>query len=86
MTEPDPVLARRAMAARAASLGRRAGYTLFALAIGLFIVGFAVELSPGLVRAIVSCLAVGSVLLAPSIILGYSVKAAEREDRERGLA
>jgi hypothetical protein len=24
-------------------------------------------------------------LLAPSIVLGYAVKAAEREDRERGL-
>ncbi len=27
----------------------------------------------------------GFVLLAPSIVLGYAVKAAEREDRERGL-
>jgi hypothetical protein len=26
----------------------------------------------------------GCVLLAPAIILGYAVKAAEREDRERG--
>ena len=25
------------------------------------------------------------VLLAPSIVLGYAVKAAEREDRERGI-
>jgi hypothetical protein len=30
-------------------------------------------------------LVVGSVLLAPSIVLGYAVKAAEREDRARGL-
>jgi hypothetical protein len=27
----------------------------------------------------------GSILLAPAIVLGYAVKAAEREDRERGL-
>ena len=27
---------------------------------------------------------VGSALLLPSIILGYAVKAAEREDKERG--
>jgi hypothetical protein len=26
----------------------------------------------------------GCVLLAPAIILGYAVRAAEREDRERG--
>jgi F0F1-type ATP synthase membrane subunit c/vacuolar-type H+-ATPase subunit K len=36
------------------------------------------------VALIVAGLAVGSVLLLPSIILGYAVKAAEREDRERG--
>jgi hypothetical protein len=28
---------------------------------------------------------VSFVLLVPSIILGYAVKAAERDDRERGL-
>ena len=37
-----------------------------------------------LVVVIVAGLAVGSLLLLPSIILGYAVKAAEREDRERG--
>ena len=30
-------------------------------------------------------LVIGCVLLAPSIILGYAVKAADRDDRERGL-
>ena len=28
---------------------------------------------------------IGCVLLAPSIIIGYAVKAAERDDVERGL-
>jgi hypothetical protein len=28
---------------------------------------------------------IGCILLAPSIIVGYAVKAAEREDRERGF-
>ena len=28
-------------------------------------------------------LGLGSVLLAPGIVIGYAVKAAEREDRER---
>jgi hypothetical protein len=28
---------------------------------------------------------IGCVLLAPSIIVGYAVKAAERDDRERGF-
>ena len=30
------------------------------------------------------CLVVGSLVLAPAIVFGYAVKAAEREDRERG--
>jgi hypothetical protein len=30
-------------------------------------------------------MAIGSILLAPSIVLGYAVKAAERDDRQRGL-
>ena len=33
---------------------------------------------------ITAALIAGCVLLAPAIILGYAVKAAEREDRERG--
>jgi len=34
---------------------------------------------------VITCLVIGSLLLAPSIVLGYAVKAAERDDRERGL-
>jgi hypothetical protein len=34
---------------------------------------------------IVAALLIGSVVLAPAIVFGYAVKAAEREDRERGL-
>jgi hypothetical protein len=30
-------------------------------------------------------LIVGSILLAPAIVLGYAIKAAERDDRERGI-
>jgi hypothetical protein len=28
---------------------------------------------------------VGTILLAPAIVLGYAIKAAERDDVERGL-
>jgi hypothetical protein len=34
---------------------------------------------------VVVAMVVSFVLLVPSIILGYAVKAAERDDRERGL-
>ena len=38
-----------------------------------------------LVTLVTISLVVGSILLAPAIVLGYAVKAAERDDRERGL-
>jgi hypothetical protein len=49
------------------------------------VIGFAVGFDGGFVAFVVTCLIVGSVVLAPAIVLGYAVKAAEREDRERGL-
>ncbi|MDH4171277.1 MAG: hypothetical protein OEW42_16970 [Acidimicrobiia bacterium] len=79
----DPVLLRRARIARAVSLGQRLGYLLFGVAIAAFAVGAIVDFSDGIVTVIVICLVVGSVVLAPAIVFGYGVKAAEREDRER---
>ena len=80
----DPVRARRARIDRASRLGQRVGYGCYALAVVVFFVGFATEYSTALVILIVTALALGSITLLPSIILGYAVKAAEREDRERG--
>jgi hypothetical protein len=80
----DPVLARRARIAKLTELGKRVGYGLFALAIVLFFVGFVGGYSDPLVAVIVGSLGVGSVVLAPAIVFGYAVKAAEREDRELG--
>jgi hypothetical protein len=77
----DPILARRATIARAVSVGQRLGYGLFALAVALFFVGLATRYTEGLTTAIISCLVAGSVILAPAIVFGYGVKAAEREDR-----
>ena len=81
----DPVRARRARVAAAVHLAKRIGYALFALAIVLFFVGLAVDLSDGLATAITACLFAGSVIMLPAIILGYAVRTAEREDRARGL-
>ena len=82
--EPDPVLARRARIARLCEIGQRVGYSLFGLAIVVFIIGFVIGYSDFLVTVIVVSLGVGSVVLAPAIVFGYAVKAAEREDRELG--
>ena len=70
---------------RLAATGQRYGYLLFLVAIGAFVVGLVASWPRWTVTVIVAALAVGSALLLPSIILGYAVKAAEREDRERGL-
>jgi len=78
----DPVLARRAHIARAVQLGKRLGYGLLGAAVVAFLVGYAVGFSPGLVTAIVTALIVSSVVLAPAIVFGYGVRAAEREERE----
>lgn len=82
--QPDPVLARRARIARLTELGQRIGYALFGVAIVVFVIGFVVGYSDFLVTVIVTSLGVGSVVLAPAIVFGYAVKAAEREDRELG--
>ena len=84
MNDVDPVRARRAQVARWTLLANRVGYLCFAVAIAVFVIGFAVGFRGALVLVVVLCLVVGSLLLAPSIVLGYGIKAAERDDREHG--
>jgi hypothetical protein len=81
----DPVRARRQQVARWSLLANRIGYLFLAVAVAVFVIGFAVGFTPPVVAVVVACLVAGSALLLPSIILGYAVKAAEREDRERGV-
>jgi len=81
----DPVRAKRAHFAKWTLLANRIGYLFYALAISAFVMAFAIGFKGPLVTLVTVALIIGSVLLAPSIVLGYAVKAAEREDRERGL-
>ena len=82
---PDPVRVRRALIARWSLVANRVGYLLFSVAVALFALAFVVGFTGPLVVAILTAMIVGSLLLAPSIVIGYAVKAAEREDRARGL-
>jgi hypothetical protein len=66
-------------------LANRVGYLLLALAVALFVIAFAIGFSAAMATLVIVCLVVSFVLLAPSIVLGYAVKAADREDAERGL-
>ena len=77
----DPILQRRAQALRLANTGQRVGYLLLLVAIVTFFVGLAVGLTGTTTTIIAACMAVAAVVLAPSIILGYAAKAAEREER-----
>ncbi len=77
------MLERRRRIARLVGIGQRVGYSLFGLAVVLFFVGFAVGF--GTVSAvIVVAIVVGSIVLAPAIVFGYAVGAAERDDRQHG--
>jgi nitrogen fixation-related uncharacterized protein len=81
----DPVRARRERVAHWTRVANRAGYLLLAVAVALFFVALATGFSGTMATLVVVALVAAFVLLAPSIVLGYAVKAAEREDRERGL-
>ncbi|MGH9119406.1 MAG: hypothetical protein ACRD0A_16495 [Acidimicrobiales bacterium] len=85
MPPTDPVRARRARIAAAARLGQRLGYGLFLASLVLLVVGFATSFTTVLVGVTTACLVGGSIVLAPAIIAGYAARAAERDDRRRGL-
>ena len=81
----DPVRARRDQVARWTLLANRVGYLVLALAVTLFILAFLFGFTATMATLIIVSLVVSFVLLAPSIVLGYAVKAAERDDVERGF-
>jgi hypothetical protein len=69
--------------ARLASAGQRIGYLLILTAIVAFVVGLIADFPNWTVVVVVASLIGATVTLAPAIVLGYAVKAADREDRER---
>ena len=83
--EHDPVRARRQQFAKWTLLANRVGYLLLALAMALFVMAFLFGFSPTMATLIIVIMVASFILLAPSIVLGYAVKAAERDDVERGL-
>ncbi len=84
MTEPvgdDPVLARRERIRTLSDLGQRVGYSCFAIAVVLFVIAFIAQFPSWLVTVIIAAMVVGSLVLAPSIVFAYGVKAADADDR-----
>ena len=85
-TDPplDPVLEKRRRIALLVQAGKRIGTAAFAAAMLLFIIGMTTGFTTMETTAIFACLLLGSAVLAPAIVFGYAVRAAEREDREQG--
>ncbi|HEU4841053.1 MAG TPA: hypothetical protein VFT09_06400 [Ilumatobacteraceae bacterium] len=81
----DPIRRRRAQVARWTSIANRTGYVLLLVALVLFFVALVVGFSGVMATLVLIALLAACVLLAPTIVLGYAVKAAERDDRERGI-
>lgn len=77
----DDILARRARLKRITSLGQRTGYGLYAASLISGAVGIRWGYTPLLTTLIAVALVVGSMLLAPTIIMSHGIKAAEREER-----
>ena len=81
----DPVLARRARIARWAALGKRVGYCALLVAIVGFVAGIVTSFATWTVVVSTAGLVAACVILPLPIVLGYGVRAAAREDRERGV-
>ncbi len=77
----DPVLQRRARAARFVRIGQRVGYGFLLLAIIAFAVGAAAGFPDYAVTASIVGLVGACVILPIPIVVGYGVRAAERDER-----
>ena len=79
----DPVLRSRERIRMLTVAGRRLGYSCFLAALVVFVINYYLGSSSFWIFLTVALLVIGSLVLAPAIIFGYAVNAAERE--EQGL-
>jgi len=67
---------------RLSRTGKRVGYSLWLAAVVTFTLGMLTTLRPVITTIVVGGLVLGSALLAPSIVVAYGVRAADREERD----
>ncbi len=79
----DPVVARRERIARRVRWASRAGYGALAVAVVAFAAGLAADFPRWLVNLSIAGLVVTCLILPITIILGYGIRAAERDERQR---
>jgi hypothetical protein len=80
----DPVVAQRRRIGHWVTLGKRVGYTALLVAIVVFFGGLVTGFPSWTVDVIVVALVVSIVVLPAPIVLGYGIRAAEREERGGG--
>jgi NADH:ubiquinone oxidoreductase subunit 6 (subunit J) len=78
----DPVVMRRARIARGVGLAKRTGYSLLLIAMASFIIAAVTGFTGAAVTVTVVALITACVVLPVPIVMGYGLRAAEREDRE----
>ena len=86
MTSPNDsnsLAMRRKQASLIANTGRKIGYSIFFLSLIIFAIGLTVEFNDLVAKTLTVLLIVGSIVLAPSILLHYAVRGAEREEKEQ---
>jgi hypothetical protein len=81
----DPVVVRRTRIARWVGLAKRVGYGLLLLAVVTFVIAAATGFPSGVTTATVVALIAACVVLPIPIVLGYGLRAAEREDRDAAI-
>ena len=74
---------RRKQASIIANTGRKIGYSIFFLSLIIFAIGLTVEFTNLVATTLVALLIAGAVVLAPSILLHYAVRGAEKDEREQ---
>ncbi len=77
----DPIRHRRDIISVWTQRAKRIGYLCFGVSIVAVFVGLAWRFTPLIGNVATTALVLGSILLAPAIVLGYAVKAAERDDK-----
>lgn len=77
----DPVSLRRARIARAVRMSKRIGYLCLLVSCVSVAVAIPTDLPRPLITLAIVCLAAACFILPLPIVLGYGVRAADREDR-----
>ena len=79
--QPDPILERRAQIAHVVQVAQRIGYAALLIAIMAFAIGLVTDFPSWLVTVTIVGLVAAIVILPIPIVLGYGVRAAERDER-----